>query len=778
MSPLPNFESAMNRLTLCVLFVALSTTISLRSTDLWAQAGMRRAKPATKERPKASAAKVYEKSDDAKQVDAPKAAAATKAGGKADDAKAAEPVPAETDPLVLAVLDSNPQSPVELVQAASVLVSRKRALLAKPLVDKLLAAKLPPEELRTLARRFGPGTILQLGLAPELAPAGRQFADAVDAAVHAAAVDPARIGRLVNQLGAPSLDERRAAAYQLRALGTAVVAPLIKILADPAQTAQHAQARNGLVAMGDQVVAPLLGVLDSGNVPLATQVIQVLGELSPGEAGPAVLGAAADESAPADVHAAALHALANWKGSPVTPAEARQTLEHEVQKWFTAARLPTADVSGLVTVWQWDPAQGASVPLPLPPRQAADLTAARLTADLAQADPSDENRRQALVAALQAFGPQPTLATRAPAEDLDAALALALEGQRFSAAAALATALGKTGWAGAVAGGSGEPAPLVLAARTADRRLQHAAVEAVLALDPHDNFTGAGAVAETLRHLATGQGVRRAVIAHPLHGDAQDMAAWLATRGYDAIVVSTGAEAYQAAIASADVELVLLHEALSHPCAYDTLKNLRRDRRTALLPVGLMWLPKRERSPLDPYERDPYTLASVVPVTEPIFERYLERLLAKAGAGVTAAPTRREQGEFAVQALGKLVENPRPWFDLRTAELALLARMDQAVGSEGTIRALGALGTPAAQRRLVELIGNSLAPMPERELALTALQDSIRRHGILLTTDQLLAQYDRYHASQGEAAEEQRLLSSLLDALEAPRAAAAAVNGN
>jgi hypothetical protein len=772
----------MKRLIVCILFAALSTTISLRSTDLWAQAGMRRAKPATKERPKTADAKADEadeKSDDAKSAEAPKAEPAAKAAGKAaEEAPAAEPTPPETDPLVIAVLDSNPQSPVELVQAASVLVSRKRAVLAKPLVDKLLAANLPPEELRALARRFGPGTIVQLGLAPELAPAGRQFADAVDAAVHAAAVDPARIGRLVDQLGAPTLDERRAAAYQLRVLGPAAVAPLIKILADPAQAAQHAQARAGLVAMGDQVVPPLLGVLDSGNAPLEAQVIEVLGQLSPGEAGPAILGAAADEAAPADVHAAALRALANWKGGPVTPTEARETLEHEVRKWFAEGRLPAADVSGFVTVWQWDPAQGASVPAPVTPRQAADLTAARLSADLAQADPSDENRRQALVAGLQAFGPQPTLTTTVPAEDLDAALALALESQRFSAAAALASALGKSGWAGAVSGRSGEPAPLVLATRTADRRLQHAAVSAVLALDPQDPFTGAGAVAETLRHLATGQGVRRAVVAHPLLGDARDLGAWLATRGYEPIVVATGAEAYQAAIASADVELVLLHEALADPCAYDTLKNLRRDRRTATLPVGLMWLPKRDRSPLDPYERDPYTVANVVPVTEPIFERYLERLLAKAGAGVTAAPTRREQGDLAVQALGNLVENPRPWFDLRTAELALLARMDQAVGSEGTIRALGALGTPAAQRRLVELIGNSLAPMPERELALTALKDSIRRHGILLTTDQLLAQYDRYHASQGEAAEEQRLLSSLLDALEAPRAAAAAANGN
>ncbi|MFO0898504.1 MAG: hypothetical protein U0836_13870 [Pirellulales bacterium] len=768
----------MNRLSIFLVLTALCLGVSLPATSLRAQvSGLRPYKPASKDRAKAEAAKGGAAEGAKTKTDGEEAKTEPTKAAADDKAAPPPPAPPETDPLVLAVLASNPQSPVELVQAASVLVSRRRAPLAKPLVERLVAAKLSPDQLRALARRFGPGTILQLGLAPELAPAGRQFADAVDAALQAGAADPARVGRLVDQLAAPTLDERRAAAFQLRDIGPAAAVPLVKILADPAQAARHPLVREALVAMGDQMIPPLVGALDARNAALSPQLIDVLGQLAPGEAGPYVLGAAADAGSPA-TQAAALEALERWKGSAVTPDEAREALEREVRLWFDEKRLPPANVNGLVTVWRWDPSVGAAAPLEATPRQAADLRAARLTADLAAADPSPENRLKALVAGLQVYAPGPTL-DQTPAEELDAALALALQTGRWTASATLADALGRSGWQGAVAGRSGEPAPLALAARTSDRALNRAAVGAVLAIDPRDPFTGAGAVSETLRFLATGRGDRIAVVAHPRLDDGRNLGAWLAARGYQPIIVATGAEAYQAAVASADVELVLLHSALSKPCACDVIKNLRRDRRTATLPIGLMQLPPIDRSPLDEFERDPYSIAGIVPVEEPIFGRFLERLLIKAGAGVTPPDVRREQGDFAVAGLARLVESPRPWFDLRSAEGALLARLDQGEPGPATIGALGLLGTPRAQRRLVELVANSLAPAEERQQALDAFIESIRRHGILLEAREIEQEYARYNASDEAAPEERQILAALLEALEAPRAAAAAAaNGN
>jgi hypothetical protein len=128
-----------------------------------------------------------------------------------------------------------------------------------------------------------------------------------------------------------------------------------------------------------------------------------------------------------------------------------------------------------------------------------------------------------------------------------------------------------------------------------------------------------------------------------------------------------------------------------------------------------------------------------------------------------------------VAALGRLVEQPRVWFDRLSAEAALLARLDQGRPTAETVRALASLGTSAAQRRLADLASDALAPSDQRQQALAAFSTSIGRHGLLLTTAEIQRQYQRYNASEDGPAEDQRILSGLLDALEAPRAAAPAV---
>ena len=154
----------------------------------------------------------------------------------------------------------------------------------------------------------------------------------------------------------------------------------------------------------------------------------------------------------------------------------------------------------------------------------------------------------------------------------------------------------------------------MLAAQTTDRTLQGAAVAAVMAIDPRDPFTGTGAVSETLRFLATGRGDRRAVVGHPQLDEGRNLGAWLAARGYQPTIVATGAEAYQAAVASADVELVLVHEALADPAHCDVIRQLRRDRRTATVPTGLLWLPRHK------HRRS--TASSAIPIAWPAPSRW------------------------------------------------------------------------------------------------------------------------------------------------------------
>ena len=50
--------------------------------------------------------------------------------------------------------------------------------------------------------------------------------------------------------------------------------------------------------------------------------------------------------------------------------------------------------------------------------------------------------------------------------------------------------------------------------------------------------------------------------------------------------------------------------------------------------------------------------------------------------------------------------------------------------------------------------------------AAEAFRASVAAHGVLLTTDQILAQYDRYNASETADAATQKVLARVLDVIE------------
>src|SRR5688572_2713888 len=117
--------------------------------------------------------------------------------------KPAEPVtkrtkeqPRITDPAVLAVLESKPETPAEQFDAARLLVDLGQPELAQPMLKKLIDAKLDTDALATLAEKFGAPVFLRFGRTEALAPDADQFASAVLAAAEKVARDPARVERL------------------------------------------------------------------------------------------------------------------------------------------------------------------------------------------------------------------------------------------------------------------------------------------------------------------------------------------------------------------------------------------------------------------------------------------------------------------------------------------------------------------------------------------------------------------------------------------------------
>ncbi len=140
--------------------------------------------------------------------------------------------PALSDPLVRSVLESNPTTPEEMVQAASILVDLKHVDLAKPFMLSLAEAELDDPALAALHDRFGTATFLRINREKTLQPEAEDFTRKVIDGAWRYARSPERLNPIIARLQDPLPEIRRLAAFQLRSGGEAAVAALVGILAD------------------------------------------------------------------------------------------------------------------------------------------------------------------------------------------------------------------------------------------------------------------------------------------------------------------------------------------------------------------------------------------------------------------------------------------------------------------------------------------------------------------------------------------------------------------
>jgi len=145
----------------------------------------------------------------------------------------------------------------------------------------------------------------------------------------------------------------------------------------------------------------------------------------------------------------------------------------------------------------------------------------------------------------------------------------------------------------------------------------------------------------------------------------------------------------------------------------------------------------------------------------------LNRLLQSTGGSVTPGDVRRAQGAQALEWIARLAAERETVYDVQRFDAAVIASLDATGMAPAAISALARLDTANSQRALVDLASRPAAPVETRTSAAQAFADSVARRGTLLTSDEILRQYDRYNASERQDAATQRVLASLLDTIEA-----------
>lgn len=762
----------MNLRTLCAGLVAI-VLLGLAIPVLSQQANPFGDAPAAKPEAKPAADSPFGPQRGAKKADAAKPAA------KFDPDK----LPLKPSPAVDAVLESKPATPPEMVQAASTLSMLGRADLAKQFLARVLQAKPDDAQMAAILDRFSSGFFLEMAANQELLPESRQLADAVFAGASRFRGDPQRIATLISQLQDNSAQTRYQAMLSLLNTGPLAVEPLLSVLANPARAVEYANVRTVLAQFKTEALGPLVATLEAPDAALVVQAIAVLVEMNARGASLYLLAPLYAPDTPAAVRQAAQSALEQLSGKVPLRVEAGEHLLARAEEYYEHRQPAGAVIEGRVEFWRWDPVKRRAVAKSLLPEDADLATAARLARQAYAILPEDPLVRRLFVAALldaavyeagldaplpDGPGTPAGLAAGFDVKSLEEVLRFTVLGGHPAAATAVVRILGrKATWDQLL--NSGEHfTPLVQAARHGDRRLRLAALEAIVRLRPQQGFAGSSQVPEALAFFTATTGNRRVLVGGTSAEKALQSAGGLMASGFQIDVAPNGRETLRQALACPDYEFALIDVTIGDPTADLLLQYLRRDQRTADLPVGLVardgfWERTEQLS-----RRTPLVTAVWRAHDAKAIQWQAGQLAAMAGRDATPFAVRQAQSVFAMQLLAELAHAEGRFYDLRRIQPQALAGLGNPTLVDRAIAVAEALGTPESQRALVELASSHAEAIKVRQAAAAAFDVSIQHHGILLTTVEILRQYERYNQSEKHDRPTQLVLGAVLDSIEAP----------
>lgn len=693
--------------------------------------------------------------------------------------------PTKPEPLAIEMLRaSNPTTPQQLMSATRSAFEFGRPDEAKRYLAKLVESKPADEVLAPLTARHA-DFLLQIGQAAELQPEGRQAATMILDAANKVAQDSERLAKLISQLSDPSPGKRQDALGKLSDAGTHVVNPALRVLADSSRESEHANLRAALVAMGGTTELPLLAALETTDQKLLLQIIAMLGRMRSKRAILPLIPLSLDPKTTPEVRRLATAALQSISGAAPDLYEAERYLRRYAEQYFRGDLDYERSVDDLITLWSWDQANLAASPSTLPRRDASVFLAARVASDLYALKPADDSaRRLMLLANLELakvragldqplpFSPKSagSVAAASGPHVVNHVLLEAMRLGRAGAAIAAAEVLGEINDPAALHCGDGSASPIAQALTFPDRRVRLAAALTAVKLSAGEPFVGAGRLTQALGWFISTSGSSSVLIGHPRGEDAQNLVGFMNALGYEGEGAYLGRVLAERAFANPDFEFILIADSIDSPPVEELVQWLRRDFRTARQPIGVLARAERFETLKNALADDPFTTVLSRIHSVDVAASNVEQLKAIAGRNLVGRDERIAQARSAFAALTVLAKKPATLlqYDLLTLEPAIIRALQNPALTADAAAVLGLFGTPTSQTALVDFASQTTRALADRRAAASAFSAAVKSRGLLLTQQQIAAQYARYNASEKLDQPTQELLGIILDAIEAP----------
>ena len=676
-------------------------------------------------------------------------------------------------PAVDAVLQLPRTNPKHYVEAISALIGLEEINAAEPIAAEFAALELAEAQMVELVSQVGTARLVRMA---RIFPTTADLVDQCLATTDRIRKSPETINQLIQQVTDGTPDSQIEALQSLRQLGPLGVVKCLDAIRQSNDSTEQAKLREALVAMEPGSVPFLCAAVNDSNASVQTQAVYALGRLAELDhlhsplaaalmARPALL-----EPAESKLGGAARWSYQQLTGRPIRQSESLNLLERIIGTLLDGPP-PFAMNELNQIVW---PGSGEKPFEFVDAQSVAMRLASQLARDeiaIAGSMATTKQKRQALLLTLEATGNSTQLGSLSISE-LSNCLQECLVKPYPAAATICCDELGKRADSIALISSGGSHSALANALSASHSSVRFAALQAIMQINPETPFPGSSRVVKSLIFFASSRGERVAVVAMPQISRASEMASMLAPLGYKALPYHSGKEAIEKLIDTPDVELALIDLEIIRPNIRETLFRLRRTASGGSLPVALLSpVGRQAEAETLAVEHRPtggLMISTPRPVTPEAVENLANRLDKLRNAKVADLETRQAQAKQARDWIRGLLAKGPSFYHLGNHRIALEALLNDPT-DQSTSQTLAELGTPSSQAELANRASLRGMPIEARQAAAEAFKTSIEKHGLLLSRDQILLQYDRYNASEFSDEATQQVLSSLLDAIESQK---------
>lgn len=648
---------------------------------------------------------------------------------------------------------SEPKSPEALFDAVVLMLDLDRPGLALKYVEQLLAEDPDDATILRMRDKHGPAVFLQLSNDERLQPASVTLLERMNDAFRQYAADPARMDRLVaNLTGQP--EEREVAIIQLRNTGKLAIPRMLTLVSTAKDSSQRDAMVYAMTRMGQQIIPPLLGALETSDEGIKTVAIDTLGWLGSLDTVPWLWYSAFSPDQPTGVRQAARQALARIlrndvkRAGDISSYGAASQLQKIATTHFRLEYNWKLNDDGETTeLWSWDAQKNTLSAWNLAPETASLIVGSRFARQALTLAPERQEVQSLYLSLRLAFdahvagwnsalptgpGTAHNFALLAGPDVALRALEYSLKNPNPSAALATLQVLGQIGNRTQLRDRAGQTSPIIQAMSYPNFRVQFAAASTVLQLDPQKSFRGASRIVSILTRALNDSGDRQGLAIDPNQDRGASMAGFLSEMGMAPLQATTGQAGFKIAAGRSDIDLIVIHAAVVRWGLGQTVVNLRADARTSGVPI-LVYGPE-SMEPVVARLAEQFPMIGFALNGETSFKQGVRTFLGRLSTPPVSEKQRAERASaagfwFAHIAGGRRTDT----FNIDSAEDALFDAVNDPRVGENALIALGAVATASSQERLQEIAVSEARDEALRETAALQLAFHIQQYGVLLS---------------------------------------------